>query len=234
MTQRTLITQGVPVPPAQYLRRAARASVQGLVELSPFRAGLFWRLPAGAEGVALTFDDGPDPDGTPAVLEILSRYGAQATFFLVGRQVREHTELARRIAREGHALGSHTGSHARCNSLTPPELLREVEDGEAAIRDAVGSAPRLLRPPFGAVRPEQAWRLVRSGRRLALWSRDSRDYDGASPGAIAGMGETLRRRDILLLHDRFPSTIQALPQLLEALRRRGIPTLSLEDRSGRA
>lgn len=222
-----------PFPPGGYTgrpwRRAARELLQAGLERSPLAGRLLWRLPAPAEAVALTFDDGPDPEHTPCILDLLAASGARATFFLIGERAARCPELVRRIVSEGHAVGNHTYSHVSCSGL-PPQRLREELRATDAVLEALGTVgPRLFRPPYGALRPELAWRLIREGRRVVLWSRDSRDYRGASTEAVAALGESVEPRDVLLLHDRFPATVAALPRLLEHLARRGLGTVTLAD-----
>jgi peptidoglycan-N-acetylglucosamine deacetylase len=219
---------------AHLLRKPARAALEAGLERSWLRSHLFWRLQTPVNGVCLTFDDGPDPQCTPRVLEILARYHARATFFVVGRQVLEHPELARRIIAEGHTLGNHTFSHVRCDRMTAKEFRREVEEGDAAIEALrEGESQPIFRPPFGAIRPAQLCELLRDGRHVALWNRDPRDYQFARPEEIVAVGEKLQSRDIVLLHDRFPATLEALPKVLEGLARRGLTTVVLQDPAAR-
>src|SRR5947207_1758355 len=96
------------------LRRWARGVVQAGVEHSPWRARLFWRVPFPVKGVALTFDDGPDPANTERILDALAAAGGRASFFLLGERAREMPDLAARIFAEGHTVGNHTYSHRRC------------------------------------------------------------------------------------------------------------------------
>ncbi|MCC2672634.1 MAG: putative polysaccharide deacetylase, partial [Armatimonadetes bacterium] len=132
--------------------------------------------------------------------------------------------------REGHAVGNHTYSHARCRELDLDSLLRELERTDAAIQDALGAppgTPAVFRPPFGELRVGQALRLAGDGRRIAFWSRDTRDYRGATAAEIAALGGTVGDGDIILMHDRFPATVEALPELLRVLPQRGLVSAPL-------
>lgn len=212
------------------VRSAVRRCVRAGLEQSPVQARLFWRLPAGVAGAALTFDDGPDPEMTPRILDALARRRCRATFFVIGENAARFPEIIRRMAAEGHAIGNHTNTHARCDRVSAAELEWELECSDRAILSALGEnamPPKLFRPPFGALGARRLYQVLRGGRRIALWNRDSRDYLGAPADAIADNGETAQRRDIILLHDRFPATVEALPQLLDSLARRGIPTVLL-------
>lgn len=218
-----------PTGPMVRLRSVVRDFTQAVLEQTPVGDAFFWKLPRPAAGVALTFDDGPDPEQTPRILDILGEYGARATFFVLSEPARRHPELLARMAAEGHAIGNHTYSHVCCHKLSAAGLREELERADAVVRPYLpaGAIP-VFRPPWGAIRPHQAAALVKAGRRVALWNRDARDYRNAAPEFIAALGETLQARDIVLLHDRFPATVAALPLLLERLAERGVATVPIE------
>src|SRR5271154_3287780 len=112
------------------------------------------RGPRGARGVALTFDDGPHPRGTPRILEILARRGVRATFFVVGRKVEDHPEVLRAIVDAGHGVGLHSYAHDRLFSLRGERRVRDdLERGLAALERVLGHRPMLFRPPIGHTNP---------------------------------------------------------------------------------
>ncbi len=120
--------------------------------------------------LAITFDDGPNPAITPKILEMLSRYDAKATFFLVGKYVRESPSLVKEIAQRGHALGNHTDTHPNlffCGPLETSEELRRCHD---AIHQATWAEPRWFRPPFGIRSPWVSEIVHRQGMRTAMWT----------------------------------------------------------------
>lgn len=213
------------------LRALARDAYRWTVERSVAGRSVRWRT--AAEGVALTFDDGPDPVQTPRILDVLARFRARATFFVVGAQADRQPELVRRIHAEGHQLGNHTYSHFHCPELDLGGLMRQIERTDDAVEAALGEGvlrtPLLFRPPFGELHPRQALYLALRGRSVAFWSRDTRDYRDACADEIAAMGATLDCGDVLLMHDRFPNTVEALPTLLETLERRGLRTVRLDE-----
>lgn len=213
------------------LRNAVRDAYRSAIECSPLGGRVFWRASHSC-GIALTFDDGPDPCQTPKILDILAEHHACATFFVLGEQADRYPHLVRRIAAEGHVLGNHTYTHFHCPELDLNGLMRQIERTDTAIQTALGAdlapPPDLFRPPFGELLPAQALYLALRRRRIAFWTRDSRDYRGASAEAIAAVGSTLSPGDTLLMHDRFPNTVEALPALLEGLERRGLRTVTLE------
>jgi peptidoglycan-N-acetylglucosamine deacetylase len=181
---------------------------------------------AGSAGVVyLTFDDGPTPAWTPRVLELLARYRARATFFVLGRGAAAHPELVRQAFAAGHGVGNHTWSHRRLTGLADGQLAAEVDPTSAAIQRATGAPVRCLRPPYATVDAASAARVRALGLRLVLWDIDTRDWLRPGAGAIAGrvLGR-VRAGDVVLLHDGGgdrSQTVAALEQLLAALTARG-------------
>jgi peptidoglycan/xylan/chitin deacetylase (PgdA/CDA1 family) len=191
----------------------------------------------GGEGVALTFDDGPHPQGTPAVLETLRQAGAVATFFLAGEQVVRRAALVAEIVAAGHRVELHCHRHRNQLRLTPSQLLEDADRGRAAIEDAGGQAIRDYRPPYG-IFSAAGLRAVRSrGWRPVLWSQWGRDWSRhATPASIAARAAAhARAGDIVLLHDAdyysapgsWVRTAGALPIILEELEARGLKSMLL-------
>lgn len=152
--------------------------------------------------VYLTFDDGPNPEATPRILDTLARNQAPAAFFLVGAHVRRFPDIARAVAAGRHALGNHTDTHAKLHLSGPGRIAREVAHAHETIAATTGIAPRLFRPPHGYRNPFVLREARRRGYRVLGWSFGV--WDTARPGA-----EEIRRRirrglcpgAILLLHD---------------------------------
>lgn len=184
------------------------------------------------DGVALTFDDGPHPHGTVAVLETLREHDAKATFFLAGEQVEKRPALAAEIVAAGHRVELHCHRHRNQLRLTPRLLLEDAERGRTAIEGATGQAIADYRPPYGIFSAAGLAAIRGRGWRPVLWSKWGRDWDRrATPSSItarvtAGVGAG----DILLLHDAdyysargsWVSTAAALSKILELLEARGL------------
>jgi peptidoglycan-N-acetylglucosamine deacetylase len=188
---------------------------------------------AGAAGVALTFDDGPHPQGTPATLDVLDGAGAQATFFLVGEQVRAYPALAAEIVAAGHAVAIHGDRHRNMLRVGPRALADDLDRAADTIGEATGRAAALHRPPYG-IYSHTGLALVRSrGWRPLLWSRWGRDWSTRqTPDAIAkSLTYDLTAGDVLLLHDAdwysdpgsWRGTVAALPLVLERIQASGLP-----------
>jgi peptidoglycan/xylan/chitin deacetylase (PgdA/CDA1 family) len=184
--------------------------------------------------IALTFDDGPHPEGTPAVLDELAGRGARATFFLVGEQVASRPALARRIVEEGHEIGVHGYRHTLLLRRRVRELAVDLDRALGVIEDATGCSPALYRPPYGVFSRGALAHVRARGWRPLLWSRWGRDWERrATPSSIARRASArLRPGDVVLLHDSdayssadsWRKTTAALPSLLDAVAALGVPT----------
>jgi len=192
-----------------------------------------WFLPVLTHGdrtrpmVALTFDDGPDPQVTPQVLDTLRRHRARATFFLIGASAAAHPALVRRIVAEGHEIGNHSHAHPRLINFFPTRRLQsEIERASLALRRLTGIAgPLRYRPPMGLKNPWLARVQRRLGLQVVSWSLHARDTGGRPPESIAArVLSRVRSGDIVLLHDghdlpgrRRENVVQALDLILEGL-----------------
>jgi len=222
------------------------------------------RLPAEAarrREVALTFDDGPDAETTPRVLDLLERHGARATFFLVGERVARRPELAAEIVRRGHRVENHTYRHPWNFSLMGPEGIgREIDRAQKVIVQSTGQTPRWVRAPAGLRNLLLEPVLARRGLGLASWSRRGLDAMGADPERVLRrLTHGLGPGEILVLHDAPAATgahwahwrserraggacrqpvLEVLPALLDHLRREELRPVPLpldfgEGREGR-
>ncbi len=191
-------------------------------------------LPGAGRHIALTFDDGPHPQGTPAVLAALAAADARATFFLVGEQVRRWPALAAEIAAAGHAIALHGDRHVLQLRIPPARLAADLDRGHATIAEATGIEPTLYRPPYGIFSPAGLALARRRGWRALLWSRWGRDWRRhIAPARIAALvSDGLVPGDVLLLHDAdhysapgsWRRTADALPLVFAELERRGLRT----------
>jgi peptidoglycan-N-acetylglucosamine deacetylase len=151
--------------------------------------------------VALTFDDGPHPEATPQLLDLLDAHRARATFFVIGQFVRAHPAVVRAIAARGHQIGNHTDTHPSLVWRSPRAIEREIVRCQAAIADAVGIRPTLFRPPFGFRGPQLAAVVERCGlTRIVMWTVMGRDWTGRQQIVDARLSR-VRDRDIIVLHD---------------------------------
>lgn len=185
-----------------------------------------------SDAVALTFDDGPHPEGTPAILEELARLDLKATFFLSGEQVVRHPALAGEIVIRGHTVGSHGYRHVLLTARPPGSTRRDLVRSLAAIADATGEEAKLYRPPYGVANPPALLAARRACLRTVLWSRWGRDWEsGATATSVAALAtRNLRGGEILLLHDSdhyaapgsWRATVAALPSIAEIVEHAGL------------
>jgi len=173
--------------------------------------------------IALTFDDGPDPERTPALLDALAELDVKATFFCVGDRVDANPALCARIAREGHEVGNHTYSHRYLPLAPAKSVERELRATDRAIADATGVVPTIARPPYGGRSPWTVRAFARLAKRLVLWDVNSFDWKGHPPASVAErVLERVKPGSIVLFHDTHAErTITALRLIVPALRARG-------------
>jgi peptidoglycan-N-acetylglucosamine deacetylase len=195
------------------------------------------KLPASMHGVALTFDDGPHREGTPATLELLRDAGARATFFLVGEQVDRYPELAAEIAAAGHEIGLHGYQHFLLLRRTVGDVASDLDRALDTIVRAAGQTPSCYRPPYGVFSAGALEHVRRRGWRPVLWSKWGRDWTRrATPASIVRNAvDGLAAGDVVLLHDAdhysapgsWQKTIAALPRILDSAKKLGLPWVPL-------
>ena len=198
--------------------------------------GCVWQGRRAERAVALTFDDGPDPAHTPAVLDLLLREGVTATFFLIGERAARAPEMVQRIAAEGHDLGNHTWSHRSLWSLGPRATAREIRGGHAAIAEASGRAPAFFRPPWGKTNLAMFPVLRDLGTPCVFWSVQTEGRQAVPPAEqLQRASARVRPGAIFDLHDAdgVPGAghrlLEALPALIAQLRRDGYRLAPLRD-----
>jgi peptidoglycan/xylan/chitin deacetylase (PgdA/CDA1 family) len=203
--------------------------------------GSNWRrLPreaAAGGAVALTVDDGPDPEVTPRVLDVLDQHSVKVSFFCIGENVSRHAALAREIVRRGHAIENHSQRHVHHFSVLGLRgLAREVGHAQESIASVVGSAPRFFRAPAGLRNPLLDPVLTRFDLQLASWTRRGFDTLSQDPNTVLSkLTRQLEGGDILLLHDGHagrtpagqPVILEVLPPLLQALARMNLRPITL-------
>lgn len=187
--------------------------------------------------VALTFDDGPDPNVTPRVLDLLDRHGAKASFFCVGQRASAHPEIVRDIVRRGHSVENHSHHHPSTFAFYLPRALqREIDDAQVAIETITGNRPKFFRAPLGFRSPMLDPIVVRSALSYVSWTR--RGWDGVSRRPAMVLHRIMRgltAGDVILLHDGSCArtrggesvVLVVLPTLLDHLASRGLRPVSL-------
>jgi peptidoglycan-N-acetylglucosamine deacetylase len=190
------------------------------------------RLPASAARrgeIALTFDDGPDPEVTPRVLDLLDRYQAKASFFCIGENAVALPELVKEIARRGHSIENHSYRHHRAFAFFGiSRLKREVDAAQSTVASITGRTPVFFRAPAGFRSPFLDSVLAPRGLRYVSWTRRGFDAVSTDPQRILKrLTRGLAAGDVLLMHDSAPVVLAVLPALLEQLSARGLKAVSL-------
>ena len=193
------------------IRNAGKTLLQQVY--SPQR--FLWRLPANQCSVALTFDDGPHPVHTPALLDLLLRHDIRATFFMIGEKVAQQPDIVRRIAAEGHAMGGHTWRHREIVGLSVADLKEELAACRSIIREVSGVDTEMFRPPRGRVDFRAIRRIAALEYRLVHWTKTYSDYkrDGSARLTERFREDPPVSRDIVLLHDQ-EDTVAALAGII--------------------
>jgi peptidoglycan-N-acetylglucosamine deacetylase len=215
----------------------------GLLLLASFWPRSRWlgpnlrRLPGRNGEVALTFDDGPDPEVTPQVLEILAARGARATFFCIAERAAAHPEIIRAIVAAGHRVENHSARHAGHFALfLPSAMARDIARAQQQLTALAGEPPRYFRAPVGMRNPAMGLILAAQGLRLVSWTRRGFDSISRDPERVLRrLIRNLAAGDILLLHDGgsarardgTPVVLQVLPRLLDHIERAGLNAVLL-------
>ena len=181
--------------------------------------------------VAVTFDDGPNPANTPKVLDIFKRYGAKATFFVLGELATQHKGIIARAAAEGHEIASHTWSHIKMTGSSDEKIISEMDRTNAVIIEATGRRPSLMRPPYGATNQHiMDMMMDRYGMTSVLWNVDTQDWK--HPGVDVVVNRVLsaaQNGSIILLHDIHASTLAAVESIVSGLQQRGFRLVTVSE-----
>jgi polysaccharide deacetylase family sporulation protein PdaB len=200
------------------------------------RGEVVWEVPTEDKVIALTFDDGPDPENTSPILDLLEQYGAKATFFLVGNKVERNPELVKRELAQGHELANHTYSHSYLGKKTSAEKIRkDILQAEKVIFSVSGQKCKLFRPPGGYINETLVNTARQEGYTVVMWSwhQDTRDW--SRPGVNKIVHSVLNHTQngyIVLFHeyiDGKTQTIAALEQILPELQKRGYRFVTISE-----
>ena len=220
---------GLEAPTWDYAKQLAAESVG-----SPTIRDTYHQISTSEKVIAITFDDGPERNNTPRLLDMLKQRNIRATFFVVGNMVRSNPQLLRRMIAEGHEIGNHTVTHRTLSAMSDAGLRSELSRAHQQILAATGVPPRCMRPPGGAIRSAQKKLMLKEyGYPTILWSCDPKDWqrpgvnvvaqrliDGAHPGGI------------LLAHDLHKPTVDAMPKTLDTLLSQGYRFVTVSELIG--
>lgn len=184
-------------------------------------------LETGRSLIALTFDDGPRRSTTEALLDGLAQRGVKATFFVVGEMVCGNEDLVARMAEEGHQIGTHSYDHVYLTGLNAADFARQVDRTEALLSAVTGEGGFALRPPYGRIDPAVE---KRSHSALILWSIDPEDWkDKNTDRIVEHIVSRARDGDVILLHDIYPTSVEAALRVVDALHQKGFLFVTVEE-----
>jgi polysaccharide deacetylase family sporulation protein PdaB len=199
------------------------------------RGDVVWEVKTDRPLIALTFDDGPDPGQTNAILDLLKQYEARCTFFVVGKRVDAFPATAQRIVSEGHEIANHTYNHTYFQNSSPQQIEADLKKTEEAIRRATGQHSVLFRPPGGMFNEKLVTTANSLGLKPIIWSWHQDTKDWIRPGVAQITNKVLRNAhngDIVLFHDHIEGksqTIKALETILPELARRGFQFVTVSE-----
>jgi len=181
--------------------------------------------------VAMTFDDGPHPELTPKLLDLLKSRNIRATFYVVGRNVQAYPEIAKRIVDEGHEIANHTWSHPSLTKIGAARVKSEMDQTTEAIRKATGVTPKTMRPPYGATNAALNRRLNEEFKMpVIMWSVDPQDWRYRNAARVSShILSNAKPGDIILAHDIHASTIAAMPAVFDGLLKKGYQFLTVSE-----
>nr|WP_307867726.1 polysaccharide deacetylase family protein [Saccharothrix coeruleofusca] len=184
--------------------------------------------------MGLTFDDGPNTGSTPQLITALRSAGLRATFFNVGNKVQQNPSLAKSQRDAGMWVGNHSWSHPHLTQLSAAEMSSELSRTQQALQQATGETPKLFRPPYGETNSTLKSIEAQLGLTEVLWNVDSQDWNGASTAQIVQAASTLQSGGVILMHDGYQTTLNAIPQIAANLKSRGLCAGMISPSTGQA
>lgn len=181
------------------------------------------------KAVALTFDDGPSPKTTPVALDLLKKYNAKGTFFMVGHAVEGNEDIIKRVIAEGHQIGNHSWDHPVLTKISLEKAKSQINDTTAALKKASGLDVHIMRPPYGAINGAIQAAVDQS---FILWDVDTLDWKNRNTASIMKEVRKAQAGSIILMHDIHQTTIDALPLILQYLTEQGFEMVTIEELMG--
>ncbi|WP_314990170.1 polysaccharide deacetylase family protein [uncultured Gemella sp.] len=181
------------------------------------------------KAVALTFDDGPNPQTTPVALELLKKYKAKGTFFMVGRSVAGNEDLIKQVVAEGHQIGNHSWDHPVLTTISLEQAKKQINDTTEALKKASGQDVHIMRPPYGAINGAIQAAVDQS---FILWDIDTLDWKNRNTASIMKEVRKTQPGSIILMHDIHQTSIDALPSILQYLTEQGFEMVTVDELMG--
>ncbi len=178
--------------------------------------------------VALTFDDGPLPQSTPQILDLLKKHDAKATFFCIGSNIQESKTLLKRIADEGHSIGNHSYEHIPAFTFWGSKKVKQsIQKTDDLIKEITGKKTVLFRPPYGVTNNLMALGIRKAGKRVVGWSIRTKDTCRSADEVVTLVDNKIKAGDIILLHDSNPRIEETLSRVLEVLQQKNLKSVAI-------
>ncbi|MEU7916627.1 polysaccharide deacetylase family protein [Microbispora bryophytorum] len=220
------------------LRRTLATALAGVVTAAlatvTFSATAAQAADCSSGYVGLTYDDGPNPSNTTNLLNTLRSNGLRATFFNIGQNAQNNPSLVRAQVDAGMWVGNHSWTHPHLTQMSSSQIQSELQRTQQAIQQATGTAPKLFRPPYGETNSTLKSVEQQLGLREIIWDVDSQDWNGASTSQIVQAAGRLQNGQIILMHDQYATTVQAISQIAANLRSRNLCAGMISPTTGRA
>ncbi len=210
----------------------AQPALGGILPAAPVKRGISYRsVEVDGPYIALTFDDGPSPDSTPKLLKILAERNIKATFFVLGTHATANPDILRAQIAAGHEVGNHSWNHPQLTKIPLAAADKQIEDTSAAIQNATGVKPIYLRPPYGSMNPALQHHIwEKYGISTIYWSVDPLDWKiRDSQSVYDQIMKQVKPGAIVLAHDIHPTTVAAMPRLLDALIAKGYKFVTVSE-----
>lgn len=177
--------------------------------------------------IALTFDDGPSKLYTPRILDVLEEYNSVGTFFVLGSHVKDNKDTLIRMIENGHEIGNHSYNHKDITTMSDEELYKQIKGTDDLIRNATGYIPSIMRPPYGANSEEYNKKIFKP---IILWSIDTLDWENRNTEIIVNnILDNVKDGDIILMHDLYDSTAEAVEKVVPELINRGYQLVTVSE-----
>lgn len=223
---------GYPQQGTQYYRyrKGGETGAAFYLKEKDYDVSTLWTGPRNSKLIALTFDDGPHPEITPRVLEVLGKYGVKATFFMTGEMLKVYPDVGRKVVEAGMEIGNHSNTHPNLENLSDEKFWDQIDFTQNLIQRELNVEPMVMRPPYGLLGKEQAHQLQERRLYPVFWSRDTSDYEYPGVKSIISRATTgIGGGEVILFHDRINQTAEALPKVIEGLQTQGFQLVTVSE-----
>lgn len=180
--------------------------------------------------IAITYDDGPHPQNTLKILDILNKYNAKATFFMLGENVERNKWIPKKVVEQGSQIGTHSWNHPNLNKLSENDILFQISNSSKLIEEASGKEVKVFRPPYGNANQMVRNIARKENKAIILWNIDTEDWKSKDSKKVAEhVLDNVKEGDIVLMHDIYPSTVEASEEIVRELTNRGYELVTVSE-----